>query len=175
MTPRDANAEQRGWPKGVFWLWCLLTFIWIAANSSLAPASVITGAVISAALAYFFASRTNVWQGIYFSPSRLYHFLAYTGVFVVELVRANLNMLRYVYSPRIDISPGILKIRTRLKSPVGRLALANSIALTPGSLVMDIRDDALFIHWLDVRTTDPEEAARLIAGPFEEHLEKAFD
>jgi multicomponent Na+:H+ antiporter subunit E len=89
-------------------------------------------------------------------------------------VRANINMMGYVYAPRIDIRPGIVKVKTRLKSPLGRLALANSIALTPGSLVLDIQDDVLFIHWLDVKTTDPDEAARIIAGPFEADLEKAF-
>ena len=83
-------------------------------------------------------------------------------------------MLRYVYSPRIDIHPGIVRINIRLKSPIGRLALANSIALTPGSLVMAIKDDALFIHWLDVKTVDPEIATEMIAGPFEKHLGEVF-
>lgn len=157
-----------------FWLWLLLTFLWIAANSSLAAESVISGALISAALAYVFTQKTDVWQGIRFSPSRLYHFIRYTGVFAVEILRANFDMMRYVYSPRIDIRPGVVKIKTRLKTPLGRLALANSIALTPGSLVLDIEGDTLFVHWLDVKTTDPDEATRIIAGPFEEHLEKAF-
>jgi multicomponent Na+:H+ antiporter subunit E len=93
---------------------------------------------------------------------------------VVELVRANLVMMRYVYSPRIDIKPGIVKVTTGLKTPLGRLALANSIALTPGSLVLDIKGDTLFVHWLDVRTIDPDEATRIIAGPFERYLEKVF-
>jgi multicomponent Na+:H+ antiporter subunit E len=79
-----------------------------------------------------------------------------------------------VYSPRIDIKPGIVKVRTRLQTPLGRLALANSIALTPGSLVMDIRDDILFIHWLDVKTTDIDEATEALVAPFEKHLEKVF-
>jgi multicomponent Na+:H+ antiporter subunit E len=98
----------------------------------------------------------------------------YTGVFAVELLRANINMMRFVYSRRIDIRPGIVKIKTGLKTPLGRLALANSIALTPGSLVVDIEGDTLFVHWLDVKTTDPDEATRIIAGPFEVHLEKVF-
>jgi multicomponent Na+:H+ antiporter subunit E len=157
-----------------FWLWVLLTFIWIAANSSFAIESVATGALISAALASIFTQKTEIWQGIRFSPSRLYHFILYTGVFVIELVRANINMMRYVYAPRIDISPGIVKIKTSLKTPLGRLALANSIALTPGSLVLDIEGDTLFVHWLDVMTTDQDEATRIIAGPFEKYLEKAF-
>jgi multicomponent Na+:H+ antiporter subunit E len=157
-----------------FWLWALLTFLWIAANSSLAMESVASGALISAALAYIFAQKTNVWQGIRFSPSRFSHFILYTGVFAVELLSANINMMRYVYSRRIDIRPGIVKIKTGLKTPLGRLALANSIALTPGSLVVDIEGDTLFVHWLDVKTTDPDEATRIIAGPFEVHLEKVF-
>ena len=161
-------------PGGLFWLWILLTFLWFAANLSSAVEALATGAVISAVLAYMFTRGPGVWQGIRFSPTRLYHFIVYTGVFLVELVRANVNMMRYVYALRIDIKPGIVRIKTKLKTPMGRLALANSIALTPGSLVIDIDDDNLFIHWLDVKTTDPEEATRAIAGPFEEHLGKAF-
>ena len=160
--------------KGFVWLWLLLTFIWIAANSSVAIDSVVTGALISAVLAYVFTRKSNIWQVVHFSPSRLYHFILYIGVFIVELVRANISMMRYVYSLRIDITPGVVKIKTGLKSPVGRLALANSIALTPGSLVLDIKDDTLFVHWLDVKTTDQDEATRIIAGPFEKHLEKTF-
>jgi multicomponent Na+:H+ antiporter subunit E len=161
-------------PRGIVWLWLLLLFVWIAVNSSLAFESVATGALVSAVLAYFCSRNTDVWQSIRVSPSRLYHFAVYTGVFMVELVRSNMNMLRYVYSPRIDINPGIVKIKTTLKTPIGRLALANSIALTPGSLVVDIKDDTLFVHWLDVETTDPNEISRTIAGPFEKHLEKVF-
>jgi multicomponent Na+:H+ antiporter subunit E len=174
VTKLDRSSRGLQRAEGFFWLWLLLTFIWTAANSSLAVESAASGALISAALAFIFTQKTGVWQGIRLSPSRFYHFIRYTGVFAVELVRANINMMRYVYAPRIDIRPGVVKIRTGLKSPLGRLALASSIALTPGSLVLDIEDDVLFIHWLDVRTIDPDEATRIIAGPFEADLEKAF-
>ena len=129
--------------KGFFWLWLLLTFVWIAISSSLAIESVATGTVISAAMAYVFARKFEIWRGIRFSPQRLYHFILYTGVFLVELVRANINMMRYVYAPRIDVDPGVVTVKTGLKSPIGRLALANSISLTPGSLVLDISEEEL--------------------------------
>lgn len=172
MTPGVSPAKRNG---GRFALWLLLTVIWIAANSSLAPANVITGALIAGALAYIFSRQSAVWQSLRVTPRRLWHFLLYTGTFVLEMAKANLNMLRYVYAPRIAIKPGIVQVRTRLKSPIGRLALANSIALTPGSLVLDIEGDTLFIHWLNVPTDDPEETRRLISGPFEDHLEKVFE
>ncbi|NWG22868.1 MAG: Na+/H+ antiporter subunit E [Pseudorhodoplanes sp.] len=155
-------------------LWLLLTLIWFAASSSLAIESIITGAAIAAVLAHLFVRRFPAWTDVRLSPERLIPFFRYTGVFLVEMVRANLNMLRYVYAPRIDINPGIVEVRTRLKTPVGRLALASSIALTPGSLVVGLEGDTLTVHWLDVKTTDAEEATRLIVGPFETELEKAF-
>jgi multicomponent Na+:H+ antiporter subunit E len=155
-------------------LWLLLTVIWFAANSSLAIESILTGAVISAVMAFIFVRHFKAWADIRLTPTRLFHFIRYTGVFIVEMVRANITMLGYVYAPRIDINPGILKIKTRLKTPVGRLALANSIALTPGSLVVDLDGDTLTVHWLNMQTTDPEQATRIIVGPFESDLEKTF-
>jgi multicomponent Na+:H+ antiporter subunit E len=156
------------------WLTALLTFLWFAANSSYAFETLATGAMISAILAYLFTRKRGAWRDIRYSPKRVYHFILYTGVFVIELVRANISLMRCVFAPRIVIKPGIVRIKTRLKTPVGRLALANSIGLTPGSLVIDIKDDDLFIHWLDVKTTDTDEATRAIAGAFEEHLGKTF-
>jgi multicomponent Na+:H+ antiporter subunit E len=169
-----AKRRQLEIPRGFVWLAVLLTFLWFAANLSLAPEALATGALISVAVAYAFTRKRGVWRDFHLSPRRVYHFVLFTGAFLVELVRANINVLRYVFSPRIDIKPGIVRIKTKLKTPVGRLALANSIALTPGSLVIDIKDEDLFIHWLDVKTTDTDEATRAIAGAFEEHLEKTF-
>jgi multicomponent Na+:H+ antiporter subunit E len=169
-----SDHSGSGKPGGFLWLWLLLTATWFAANSSLAIGSIVSGALISAVLAFIFVRHFPAWTDFRFTPSRLIHFVRYTGVFMREMVRANLNMLRYVYARRIDIDPGIVRIKTRLKTPVGRLALANSIALTPGSLVVDLEGDTLTVHWLDVQTTDPDEAARLIAGPFETDLEKTF-
>jgi len=169
-----SDHQQSKTASGFLWLWLLLTFIWFAANSSLAPGPIVTGALISAALAYLLTRKFDAWRDIRFSPARLHHFIKYSGAFLVELVRANINMMRYVFAPRIDINPGIVEIKTKLKTPVGRLALASSIALTPGSLVVEMEGDSLFIHWLDVKTTDPDEARRLIAGRFEHHLEKIF-
>lgn len=173
MNPDYSRTGARQ-PAVFIWLWLVLFFVWVAASSSVAVDSLVSGAAICAVLGHFFAKHSTVWRSLRCSPSRLYFFVLYTGVFAKELVRANIAMLRYVYSPRVDIKPGIVTIKTKLKSPIGRLALANSIALTPGSLVVDVKDDTLFVHWLDVQTTDPDEAARIIAEPFEKYLEKVF-
>lgn len=155
-------------------LWIVLFAVWMVANSTLAVEVAILGAVITLALAYVFTSTSDAWRRIRWTPAGFYHFLVYSGTFLVELVKANIAMMRVVYAPRINIHPGVVKIRTRLKSPIGRLALANTIALTPGSLVLDIKGETLYIHWLDVQTTDIDKATEALAGPFETHLEKVF-
>ncbi len=155
-------------------LWITLMAIWLIANASLAAEVVVTGALITGILAYLFSSFGRVWEHIRWSPVGMYHYLLYLGVFLAELVKANLNVARLVFSPKIDIQPGIVEVKTNLKTPLGRLALANSITLTPGTLVVDIREDSLFVHWINVSSQDPEEATRAIASRFEKHLGVVF-
>ena len=123
MPSGSEKPVSRFAPQGMITLWIVLFVAWMVANSTLAVEVALTGAAITLGLAYIFTVRGDAWRHIRWTPSGLYHFLAYTGTFIVELVKANLNMMRYVYSPRIDIKPGIVKVRTRLKSPIGRLAL----------------------------------------------------
>jgi multicomponent Na+:H+ antiporter subunit E len=88
-----------------------------------------------------------------------------------SILLANLDVASRVLSPRLNINPGIVKISTRLKNPVGRLILANSITLTPGTLSVDVIGDQLYIHWIDVEERDVEAATRKIAASFERYLE----
>jgi len=155
-------------------LWLTLMLIWLIANGTLAQDTVIAGAVISAVIALVFAAFSRVYSVIRWSPRVIFHYLMYLSVFFVELVKANLNVMRLVFSPRIDIQPGIVEIKTKLKSPLGRLALANSITLTPGTLVVDIIDDSLFIHWIKVSSTDPVAATEEISSRFEKHLKIVY-
>lgn len=155
-------------------LWLTLFLIWLIANSSLAFDTVIAGAVVSAIIALAFSSFSRVYSVIRWSPVVIYHYLMYLGVFLIELIKANVNVMRLVFSPHIDIKPGIVEIKTGLKSPIGRLALANSITLTPGTLVVDIRDDSLFIHWINISATDPVAATEAISARFEKYLKVIY-
>ncbi len=65
----------------------------------------------------------------------------------------------------------LVRVQTGLHSSLGRLLLANSITLTPGTLVVDVNDDRLFVHWIDCPPgTDLAEATRVIASDFERDL-----
>ena len=146
-------------------------FKFVSSRSSL----VITGAMIAGVLAYKFGSEPPVSGKA--SRFRLRAFIISSGTPAASSSSSSAQTSTCCGTSirrASTIAPGIVKIKTKLRSPIGRLALVNSIALTPGSLVIDIKGDTLLIHWLDVKTADPDEAASMIAGAFEEHLEKAF-
>ncbi|MCK4833928.1 MAG: Na+/H+ antiporter subunit E [Gammaproteobacteria bacterium] len=155
-------------------LWLTLFLIWMIANASLASDTVITGVIVSAVIALAFASFSGVYSVIRWSPRVIFYYLRYLSVFSIELVKANINVMLLVFSPRINIKPGIVEIKTDLKSPIGRMALANTITLTPGTLVVDIKDDSLFIHCINIGATDQAEATAEISGRFEKLLKVIY-
>jgi len=167
--PRTANI-----PLQFLNLWLTLLLLWLIANGSLASDTIVTGVVVSAAIALAFSTFSRVYSVIRWSPVVIYNYLLYLGVFFTELIKANLNVMWLVFSPRIHIKPGIVEIKTQLKSPIGRLALANSITLTPGTLVVDIRNDSLFIHWINISVTDPVAATEAISARFEKYLKVIY-
>jgi multicomponent Na+:H+ antiporter subunit E len=110
-----------------------------------------------------------------FQPARWFWAFVYGWVFLWEMIKANFDVAYRVVHPRMPIRPGIVKVRTRIRSEMGRVFLANSITLTPGTFTVDIKDDVLYIHWIFVRHTDLEKASENIVGPFESLLIRIFD
>jgi multicomponent Na+:H+ antiporter subunit E len=100
--------------------------------------------------------------------------VVYFFFFLGAVVRSNLDVAFRVLSPRLPINPGIVRVKTRLKSRLGRLLLANSITLTPGTISVAIRGEDIFVHWINVSADDPEAATRQIVSDFERYLEVCF-
>jgi multicomponent Na+:H+ antiporter subunit E len=111
-----------------------------------------------------------------FSPMRYFWFFCYIPLFFFYMLMANLDVVYRVIHPLMPIKPGIVKVKTTLKSESAKAALANSITLTPGTLTVDITDDGyLYVHWINVSVTDVEGATRRIVRRFETLLSKIFD
>lgn len=109
--------------------------------------------------------------------SRYLWFGYYVPLFLWECLKANIDVAARVLNPKLPINPGIVKVKTTLKSDTGLTFLANSITLTPGTFCVDLdaEEGALYIHWIDVKSTDTEEATRLIVEKFERVLKRIFE
>ena len=55
-------------------------------------------------------------------------------VFLKELLLANLQQLRIVFTPRIKVSPHWLQYHTELETPAMRAVLGSMIVMTPGTV-----------------------------------------
>lgn len=105
----------------------------------------------------FRTSRSDFWSLKGLSPGRWWAFLCYVfGPFATGLAQANLDVAKRVITGKIN--PGIVKFNPRLKTDLGRMMLANSITLTPGTLTVDVDEDGTFyIHALALESTTPTE------------------
>jgi multicomponent Na+:H+ antiporter subunit E len=143
--------------------------VWILLAGISIP-ELVLGAAVSAVLAALLWKLLNLeltWK----TPFALVLFIAiYVPVFLFELVKANIDVLFRVLNPKLPINPGFVKIKTGLKSGFGKLILANSITLTPGTISVDADDESIYVHWIDVKGKDHDEYAKRVSGRFENIL-----
>jgi len=136
----------------------------------------VAGLIASGLVAILFHEMLPKEHHVFLSPIRVFWFLVYVPVFSYYMVKANIDVLYRALHPQMPIRPGIVKIRTSLKSDSAITALANSITLTPGTLTVDLTEDGtLYIHWIYVKSDDVEQATRQIAGPFEWFIKRIFE
>ena len=157
-----------------FVLWILLT--WPFADGKADVQVLVAGFIASVIVAVMFHELLPKEHHIFVSPVRIFWFLVYIPVFFYYVIKANLDVVYRALHPKMPIKPGIVKIKTNLKTDSAITALANSITLTPGTLTVDLTDDGyLYIHWINVRSDDVEQATKFIAQRFEWFLKKIFE
>jgi len=155
-----------------FALWMLLT--WSTRLDSI-MAGIVVAAFSAALVGHLFPRQA---KGVFSLAAikRVLWFLYYIPVFLWACMKANLDVAYRVLHMNLPIRPGIVRVKTSLRSDMGRTFLANSITLTPGTLTVDIIGDDMFIHWIAVAADDDIEAqTKLIVTRFERILKEVFE
>jgi len=152
----------------------VLFMIWLFLTASLDPQELGFGLLLSLIVAAFTYEifTTNGLANLH--PKKIAYMVAYIPYFLWAMIMANLDVAYRVLHPKRPINPGIVECRTVLKNDVGKLALANSITLTPGTITLDVDGDKYFIHWIDVKDDSVEGASKNITEPFEKFLKVIF-
>lgn len=158
----------------IFWILFVMQDVNIFYTS---PEEVIVGLIISIIVGYITAPLFIKEDGFWiFGKGRIFKLLAYIPCYFIELVKANIDVAKRAFSK--NINPGFVKVKTDLKSDYGLSMLANSITLTPGTIVMDIyeedNENYMYIHWIDVMSEDTLEAGEMIKGKFEKKIRGIF-
>jgi len=161
--------------KNFFVSFILVFSAWLLLNSSLTVEYIVSGVAVATFLAVWSSMRFPAFKNVKMTPKAFFAFIIYIFVFLFELLKSNFDVAKRVLSPSLPVNPGIVEVKTSLKSPMGRLLLANSITLTPGTLTVEIKGDSLFIHWIDVSSTDVDKTTEKIVKGFEKYLEVIYD
>jgi multicomponent Na+:H+ antiporter subunit E len=149
---------------------------WPVVDGHLDMQVVIAGLIAAAIVSLLFHDILPKEHHVFISPIRIFWFIMYIPVFFYYVMVANLDVVYRALHPQMPIKPGIVKIKTRLKTESGITALANSITLTPGTLTVDLTNDGyLYVHWINVKSEDIQQATEHIARKFEWFLEKIFE
>lgn len=157
------------------WEFAFLLILWILLTWSLQLSDVLAGVVVSLLAVWLFSDLFPEEATRFVHPSRLFWFIVFLPVFFWHVLKSNIDVAYRVLHPEIPIKPGIVKVKTSLKSELAKTILANSITLTPGTLTIDCLDEHLYVHWINIVSEDPAVETRLIVEKFEKYLSKIFD
>jgi len=158
----------------VFWL--LLVWPVSPFDGSLLIGDIAVGVLVSMFVALVMHEIIRVKFIRLLNPVSWFWLIIYLFVLGYYVIKGGLDVSYRVLHPRMPIRPGIIKIKSVLKTDTGRSALANCITLTPGTLTIDVTNDGVFyIHWLNVLSLDEDEAARLVLRRFEWFIQRIFE
>ncbi len=160
--------------KNTLVLFTVLLILWILFNNTFNLLVIGIGAALSLLFAILFCRSCMIFSEINLSPKSFFYTFIYLMIFIKEMVVSNLDMALRVLRPSLPINPGIVKVRTTLKSPMARLILADSITLTPGTFTVEIIEEYIYIHWIDVKSENIEAATEAIVRKFEKYLEVMY-
>ena len=104
--------------------------------------------VASVALVVWFARRMELLDRESHPVHLSGPLLRFWAVLIREITVSNIDVVRAILSPRLRIQPHFLRVRTRQSTDLGKVILANSITLTPGTVTVDLRGDELLVHAL---------------------------
>lgn len=133
----------------------LLFLFWIIINGKITLEIVIFGIIISAGVSLF------VYKVMHYKSNfdvrllkRSYLWVAYGVLLIIEIFKANFQVIKLILTPKVKLEPAIVTFHTDLITETCRVSLANSITLTPGTITAAMVDDELQIHCIDKSFAD---------------------
>jgi multicomponent Na+:H+ antiporter subunit E len=83
--------------------------------------------------------------------------LVYFVWLFIEIVKANVQVVKAVLKPDMEVSPTLTKIPLSQKQDISKVMFANSITLTPGTVSVLMEEDHILVHALLNEMSAPED------------------
>lgn len=131
---------------------------WLVLSGHYTTWLLVSGAVLTAAVVLF-ARVKGIIDAEGFPIERIGGGLTYWPWLAWQIVLSSLNVTRLILDPRLPITPTMVRVHARQKSAVGLTTYANSITLTPGTISVEVSENAHAI-WVHAITADGADGFR---------------
>lgn len=149
-----ALSQSQHWWLGLLGRSALFALLWVviaSANASswvIGAPTLVLAAWVSLRLGADRAGQTG-------QPARLIDLsligtLRFIPFFLWESLMGGIDVAKRVLRPRVQVDPGFIDYRPRLRDQRAQVAFLNSISLLPGTLSADMRDGIIKVHALDI-------------------------
>lgn len=131
-------------------MYLLYFLLWVIFNGNFTLEIAIFGIIIAAFLFAFTCKFTDYSiakeKMLIRNAFRILHYIV---VLVIEIIKANLAVIRLILSEKEEIEPALVTFQADLHTQIGRASLANAITLTPGTITVLLDDNTYTVHCLD--------------------------
>jgi len=81
--------------------------------------------------------------------AKSWHITVYMLLLLFEIVKANIQMIKIILSPKLDIHPQILYFQSPVTTDFAKIMLTYSIMLTPGTVIVELEGGEFGLHAID--------------------------
>lgn len=128
----------------------MLALTWVALTGKVALPTFVMGLLLGCVIVELFGRRATRVLSLH--VHHIWPLIQLCFIFVYELVMANLSVLVKVFSPKLNIKPGIIKVPIDIEGAFWITTLANMVTLTPGTLTVEVAPDNkyFYVHCLNI-------------------------
>lgn len=129
-------------------LFVVLYLFWLSLSGQFHSTYLLCAGAVCCALVTYIARRMDIVDEEGHPIEVVARFLAYLPWLLWQIVVANIDVARRVWSPNLPISPRFVEVPHDTKTQLGAVTFANSITLTPGTVTVTVGPDKILVHAL---------------------------
>ena len=133
---------------------------WLTLSGYFIP-MILTFGAISIAIVVWMSRRMGILDAETVPYLSLLQTISYFVWLFAEIVKANVQVVKAVLSPDLEVSPTLVKIPLNTDADIAETMFANSITLTPGTVSVDMQPDHILVHALLEDMSTPEDFAEM--------------
>ncbi len=125
-----------------------LMFLWLLMSGFFHESTLLLFGVTSALLCAWLTLHMGILDEDSVPLGLLPGIFLYWLWLVIEIGKANFIVAWQVWSPKMSLSPRMIRVKAKQRSDTGIATFANSITLTPGTVSVEVLKDDILIHAL---------------------------